>query len=325
MEKYRFNDLINNPLKSDIIDKCKLNKELSDYMKLDYINITKWNLIDIIISSPEISIEEKIDIFKSLLEYDKYEENMDEINYENSFKYYYDNLLYIFNELKNIKEDELLIVNTMIYDPYDSDSQSINTWDYFPAKSYTEAIQYINENFQYIEEYGWFEIDKWVHNNKFERVYNYIFIGNKLVYVSSEDNKFQGYKNDIMNPIPFHPGDIVDIDITPFEEKQQVLLIEVDNSDYYGIQCLYKDKSGLYNVCNLRERFCCNPYSYIPPTARLQKTNPEEINEIFNIISKFIINCHYNGIDIKSTFFHDNLSEESLLNLIKTINLPEED
>lgn len=314
-------------LKEKILDKCDLSDTMRNYLLEDYVTLTKFNLIDIIINS-DISLTKKKDIFEELLYDDKESDN----EYEKNFEDYFNSTKLAIDELYTNDPNQLFIFNLIIYEDSINDSF---VYESVPFKGYIQILDYIKENyeedFNKDEDFSWVEIEKYTLNNdKYERKYlYYLNIGESEPSYYSKDNLYcDGYTGKDMDiPIPFAPGDILTLNISPFCINKYVLLIEVDNSDCCGVQCLYKNDNGLYDVTALKHGFCYDTYfSPKSPMNNLIKTSDDIKDDheldVLRKVSKFIEELRNKGIIITSSFFYNTknnnlLTEENLINLIE--------
>lgn len=110
--------------------------------------------------------------------------------------------------------------------------------------------------------------------------HKYIVIKGDIVYYPHLGNDM-----DLNLPIPFKPGEIVEIDCSPFHKKI-LTMIMWNNSDYdcCGVGVLYRSESG-YDMCALKHHHCIGE-TPLSPIYRLKRWNgklPEEY-EFFKVI-----------------------------------------
>lgn len=110
--------------------------------------------------------------------------------------------------------------------------------------------------------------------------HRFVLLNGMIVY-----DLFHHFSQDLNLPIPYKPGEMIEIDCLPFYKKIPALIIWNDNDfDCCGCGVMYKEDSH-YNLCALKHNHCCF-YPILSPIYRLKRWKgvlPKEY-EFLNVI-----------------------------------------
>jgi hypothetical protein len=137
--------------------------------------------------------------------------------------------------------------------------------DYYLFTTFETAIQYLH-TYEEVEDdldrsdFVWYEIEKWIpgDDGKMEMYCTWILNASGEIWYFNYDRDFDpedweelyDYIGNFTLPVPFQPGDIIQVDCHPFVEARRVLIIDVgDNRDCCALQCIYMQPDEIINVC----------------------------------------------------------------------------
>jgi len=240
-----------------IINRTVPSWQMREFLCLPDNKLSPSELANVIIGSPEITIDEKHKLLCSLAN----ETGDKEISESaGDFKAAIDNL--------TCAPDELFTVD----DPrYDEDIKEVKYGEYCnqPCADYDKVIGYIDWNYNY-EEYDsdsntWYEIKKWVpdENGRFINTYIYYYLygigicwfaacreyEDEGPYSYLPEQKYSSACTDLNIVTPFRAGDIVRIDCRPFAPPVNALILYAGPDwDCCSLLALYRDDKGRYRT-----------------------------------------------------------------------------
>jgi len=133
-------------------------------------------------------------------------------------------------------------------------------------------------------EYQWFMLEKWTveENDLLHKYTYYVWNGNVVDFEHGDDFFFTGYRfnriKDLNLPVPFKPGDIVNIDCTPFAPQKHAIITEVgDNKDCSCFKALYKIANDRWGIGALKQysTLFAGWYPPMSPLYRMEKYEGE--------------------------------------------------
>ena len=236
-----------------IINKTVPSRQMREFLCLPESGLSRLEFADVIIGSPEITINEKYDLLCLLA--DEYgEEKIAE--YARDFKAAIDNLACAPGELFTVD------------DPwYDEDIKEVKYSGFSNqlCADYNIVIGYIDWKYKY-EEYEsdnctWFVIKKWApdENSRYINTYIYYFIygigicwfaacreyRDEGPYSRLPKHKYSSACTDLNIATPFRAGDIVRIDCRPFAPPVNALILYAGPDwDCCSLLALYRDDKG---------------------------------------------------------------------------------
>ncbi len=193
----------------------------------------------------------------------------------------------------------------------------------------------------------WYDIIKWIKNDegKYVDVCSYIFIKDEISFVDidnypAKDDDFSDIRSAPWNnsglnlPVPFKPGDVLQINGFPFGPKVNIVILEVgDNMDCCCLQALSKGDDGLWytgsvkhNSIGYRGVFPCISPLYTATTLlrpvdendqmlfKVQEfigDDPRKGSRLWNTIN------NYSNTDTPPVYEKGELSDEELLDLLQ--------
>ena len=181
--------------------------------------------------------------------------------------------------------------------------------DDLPFFSYEKFDAYLDGYIKNIEDYSenssffWHEIEKYEENKAgdLQEVCDYIFINGEVMFYAYNDD-FDCWPNPDLNlPVPFQPGDIIEVNPIPFAKKKKAVILQIqDNHDCCAIQVLHLNDENLIDSATLKH----SSYFYDNQgvidlsalyTASLYKGVPSESEEYLNLASKFVLGDEARG------------------------------
>lgn len=154
-----------------------------------------------------------------------------------------------------------------------------------PFLTMEQAVEWIRE-FQVYEEFDentlwWFGIEKWSpdENGKLIHTITYYVLGDVICYFKKENHiswrDVDYFESTHLNlPVPFRPGDIVEIDCRPFAPVTRAVILEVgDNCGCCCLQALFPCGKGRWSVGAVKHghvypRYC---YPAMSPLYRIAR------------------------------------------------------
>lgn len=133
-------------------------------------------------------------------------------------------------------------------------------------------------------EHQWFELEKWITdgNELLHKYTYYIWNGNIVYFEYGDDYFFTDLRfnriKDLNLPVPFKPGDIVNIDCTPFVPPKQAIITEVDdNKDCCCLQALYRFANDRWSIGSIKHysTLFAGWYPPMSPLYRISTYNEE--------------------------------------------------
>ncbi len=176
-----------------------------------------------------------------------------------------------------LEPGELLLLNEAWYDDdYLEDNGSKGS---VPFLSVDAALRYLRDEIR-DEEWEdeaacWTVLEKWApgENGETEARYRYYLIRDAFVFFEKlerdrQDRWFWFPERggccckgiDLNLPVPYHPGDIVEVDCLPFAPVRHVLLLEVGD-DCCGVSCLYRTNDGRWDTGALKHGHFMESYT----------------------------------------------------------------
>ncbi len=159
-------------------------------------------------------------------------------------------------------ENDLFLLKSMWYDDELLRADCTNVT---PYSSLDAVIEELRSEFDSLktEDYPddvpllWYELEKWnlEADGSYSNPYTYTLIEDEIVYFtinrklnggsagSADTYRYSSSTRDLDVPVPFKPGDIVDIDCWPFAPPVQAMIIKT-GSDPRELQALYRNQYG---------------------------------------------------------------------------------
>jgi hypothetical protein len=236
----------------EYIEKFMPSKEMREYLKK--VKLVPWQLSEMIYFSPN-PINDKLNAMKKLLEQARIERNTELIeetkicvrNMEDAL-----NLLVV---------DGIFTIDQGYFSDrsLDTESGGLETL----CEQYADVVDFIKKDMEYCEvkadDLIWYDVTKWTkdENGKYKEQCDYVFINGELVYIDLDSGFYSDYMKHIsfymssnLNlPVPFKPGDIVEVDEYPYGPQYRMLIIMVgDNWDCCCVQGIARNKDGLWDL-----------------------------------------------------------------------------
>ncbi len=130
----------------------------------------------------------------------------------------------------------------------------------------------------------WFILEKWINeeNELLHKYTYYIWNGNIVSFEYGNDFSFKDSRfvriKDLNLPVPFKPGDIVNIDCSPFAPPKQVIITEIgDNKDCCCLQALYRFANDRWGIGALKH-YSTLFAGWYPPMSTLYRMAKYEGN-----------------------------------------------
>ena len=265
---------------ADVLETFLPSKEMREY--LSDMELDTYQIIDMILGAPvplQVKAEychrlsARDDLFHHVLdrcgEPDNDFEAEWELEHEEilSFSKHAREIQTALDEL-TLKPGEVLLLNEAWYDEDDRDKNESR--GSVPFLSLDTALRYIRDEMKeedWDEETAcWTKLEKWApgENGELEFRYAYYLIRDEVVFfrkkVRQSMNAWMRYQEtycysdssrDLNLPIPYRPGDIVEINCLPFAPVKHVLLLEVGNG-CCEVSCLYPAKGGTWETGALK-------------------------------------------------------------------------
>ena len=255
----------------DLIEAFMPSEEMREYLK--NVELGDWQIVQLVYFSP-VCMDRKKKALEQLIEIAE-DERDDELKSECQ--------LYLRNIEDSEKERIGEGVFTVELGNYDSLAKDTSTDFYTVCTTYDAALSVINE-YHRIEEYTnddpvWYEITKWTkaENGKMKETCRYIIVRNELWYIDMDDyyyddhldsvNLYYGMEN-IDLPVPFLPGDFLEINGYPFGPIEHILITRIgDNSDCCCVQALSVNDEGIWDCGAVKHSMV--GYHYFPKLSPL--------------------------------------------------------
>lgn len=171
-----------------------------------------------------------------------------------------------------------------------------------PFFSYEKFDAYLESYMVNIEDYSedsslfWHEIEKYEENEDgdLQEVCDFIFINGEVMFYTYNDD-FDCWPNSDLNlPVPFQPGDIIEVNPIPFAKKKKAVILQIqDNRDCCAIQVLHLNDKNLIDSAALKH----SSYFYDNQrgidlsalyTASVCQGVPGESEEYLKLASEFV-------------------------------------
>ena len=231
-----------------LIERFIPSKDMKDYLKEVFLN--DYRLLDIVVLSP-VSLEQKKEEVRNLLAISS--DDGDEILADLCTK-----LLKDFDTAENARTgDGIFSINHCAYNHQIKDC--ISNFQTL-CSSFDAAMQCIKVYSKYDEEENnplqRYEIISWknAENGRLKEVCTYTIVRNELWYQRIENySERLAYTNieadgDLNLPVPFAPGDIIEVNGFPFGPTVHILITGIgDNNDCCCVQGIAKDEEGYWN------------------------------------------------------------------------------
>lgn len=285
----------------DFIPELFRSEEMGRYLYENAEKLHKWRIIDMIGQAP-ISLFRKKKMLESLVQFEDLEAEMEENGYgweqtyEFSLQHALECLSVVLDDGLQAKENEFFI----LYERFGGRAEG-QMGDVLPYASYKMAYDAMHgEHVDYEDEMLWHTMEKWVRkpDGTMEELYEFTFFkGEPVAYRKKKDGTYADSKFelqcDLNLPVPFQPGDILEIDSTPTCEKKRVLVWDIgDNEDCCSVQVIYLDEDGLLSSGALKHDSIFRPeYDALPTlySARRYTGELEGREKCYLEIQKFIL------------------------------------
>ena len=235
----------------NIIPKVIPSKSMQDYLLENIEILEKWRIVDMIFGSP-VSLHVKKEIFQTLAAF----ENVDIRKTENegdddhwmrihdSFCLYDQLTTEVLEDIQPSETGFFLLRSYCWEAPEQKFTDCTPFCTIEEVMNYLETI-YAGEDITYI----WHYLERWERiDGELKEVREYIIVNNQICYFG--DNSFCylpycGHSAHLNLPVPFRPGDFVEVDGQPFCGKKIAMIIGVgDNHDCCCLQAVYLDHEG---------------------------------------------------------------------------------
>lgn len=253
-------------LLKNIIREIFPSADMQEYLCVHTDDLTKWQVVKMV-SKALIPLQRKLEIFQELMEYEDLRTELRETQEvqdgtewedicEKSFKYRVE----VFRKALTTLECAGKEHGVFLYLKYGIRDGKQTITECLPFYSYEKINRHLQEELADVDENAveerqfWYEIQLYKENSAgdLDEYYTYAMIDGKVTYFlgSREDNTWNIYPDlwadgELSLPVPFLPGDIVQIDGRPFSEKRRVLILEIgDNWDCCCVQALYVREDG---------------------------------------------------------------------------------
>ncbi|MBQ7645964.1 MAG: hypothetical protein IJS94_01725 [Clostridia bacterium] len=282
------------------------SKEMREHLLKHKLN--RYQVMDLMLASP-VPLETKAAFFKKLTcREDLFHAALDKItsellgrgyeteekieflkwDFDDSFTSHFKDIRLALDSLE-LKPGEILLLNEAWYDEDLSDENESRRS--VPMLSLDAALKYVRDEMKE-EEWNdetecWTVLDKWssAENGEMEHLYTYYLIRDEIVlfektkptgddrpYWSAHERKYsRGW--DLNLPIPYKPGDIVEVNCLPFAPVKHVLLLTVGD-DCCGVTALFRREDGKWDTGALKHGHCwerCRPL--LSPLYRIRSNN----------------------------------------------------
>lgn len=249
--------------------------------------------------------------------------------------------------LENVGSGEILVLEDCWYDYDILEEKSVLEGTFVNAEEVKELIRKVireeheddDPDEQYDEFPEWRRLTKWsIDGNKL--LYTYYFLQDEVVWFVDEERNGAGVaKSDEMAyllklswnglcldpffrseflvlPIPYAPGDIIEINTYPFGPKQNAIIYEICDGGRI-VEIITRDYRGRWIDSGLfygRYGRFREQDDYTSPLYRIRNakvTDPEE-QRVFNRIAEFINGDNERGERLYTAIFHDPDIEEGV-------------
>ena len=267
-------------------------------------------------------------------------------HFEQSFTAHYLSIQNALNELE-LKSGEIFLLREAWYDEdFLEDNESRSS---LPLLSLDAALRYIRgemrEESWNEDTECWTKLEKWGpgENGEMEHLYTYYLIRDEIILydrVVRDSNEhwlwhtdycdYAASHYDLNLPIPFQPGDIVEVNCLPFAPVKHVLLLEV-GSDCCGVSALFRREDGKWDTGALKHGHCWHSYRpMLSPLYRIKSHNKEALFRDESPLWKvqaYIAGDAEKGKSIWEAFYNswcDGLEESNMISLIGAMERPAE-
>lgn len=266
------------------------SKEVRDCLSNNYNQLSKKQIIDIIYGAPS-SLDEKYSIFKQLAD-------EEETIGKTSYTEYAERLRTELNHL-NLSDNEMFVLELKRL-PKSDNSFSIS----YPLGVFSDtakSLDVIKRKF-IIDKYNcWYTLTKFKLNEGEKKHIIKYFISTDGEILFSDYHvkyKYDYYMPNMMIfiPLPFHVGDVVSIDSSPFAYPIYGVITEITNTpEGTHVKCLYFDNSGTAKIATLEDFSVFPNHVEIPlpsPLYRLKTVNNKlqgydrRLSEISSILTE---------------------------------------
>lgn len=261
---------------NDILREIFSSKEMAEYLSTQQLN---GEQISEAVRGAPISLIRKREIFCGLAEHSK------ETLYANQGN----EIGGAIRELE-AKPGGIFYVKNYWVNPENWETASDGLGPYLTIERALRGIRE-NEDFEEVDEecLCWYAIEKWCPDGE-GNLYNpitYFAVGDEVCYFRKgraaahiwEPSYFES--TDLNLPVPFRPGDIVEIDCRPFGPATHVVILEVgDNQDCCSLWALFPCGDGLWNQGAVKHghvypHYCYPALSPLYRIARCRRPLPE--------------------------------------------------
>lgn len=280
----------------NIINELFESADMRSYLCEHISELNKYQIIDMIVEAPSVSLQRKAELFETLAENEDLEAEIAveppniELIREFSYSSYADRIRNALNELKSTAASDIFLLNT-----YEWSEKDFVLSETVPFASYEKTAEYLNE--QYCDDKRIYHILEKRHTDKnmnMKNTYWYIIANGQVIYFCNTENRLDVYPECRLNlPVPFKSGDIITVQDLPFAEKQQALILDVgDNVDCCCVQILYVSDDGQIKINALKHGHILNTNSS-PTTsplysAEILKESSGDINQVLLSVSRYI-------------------------------------
>ena len=213
--------------------------------------------------------------------------------------------------------------------------------------SFDAALRYLRYKMEYEawEEDApyWTMLQKWVpgENGEMLHLYTYCLIRDEVIYFEklhrdeseywewSSDNYYYSARGGggVGLPVPYHAGDIVEIDCLPFAPVRHVLLLEEGNGS--NTRCLYPTKEGKWTTGFFERGQIMDCYTpALSPLYRISSYSgylPRN-EQLLKSVQTYVVGSAENGKRLLDAFYEcewSGMKEKKLLELIGKTKKPD--
>ena len=266
----------------DIIRELFSSEDMREYLCKNSGKLTKWQRIDMIEAAP-IPIQRKLEIFNAFAEQENLDDEIDEVNRDESIegkvkeeifemvreRSYSNNANAIRLALEALHDVSNSVLLLKIYMRVDEETDEVEIYDTLPVTSYEKAIAYMEENYTKEEvPYIWGDLTKWEldENGNLEETWKYTIVDGQIIFFENEQYKLweQCKQDESLNlPVPFQPGDIIEVECMPFAGKHYALILAIgDNEDCCCVRELHVTSEGTLDEGALKHGWIFSPNEF---------------------------------------------------------------
>lgn len=241
----------------DIIREIFESEEMKEYLCEKAERLHKPQIKEMIGGSPMITLQRKLEMLEVLEESEDLSGELKEAEDEREREYIW---WASYAEIVKNTRDALVVLCDTVRSAiflvksivgWSDEDDSYEEEDTIPFTNYEKVAEYMKEQ---EEVYGeniriWFDVEKWEkdENGNLNHVWSYIVVKGQIYYCynSKLDYNECSPNKDVNLPIPFCPGDIIEVHDMPFARKHHVLILDIgDNWDCCAVWQVYVTKDG---------------------------------------------------------------------------------